>query len=58
MHSETAPVKGPLGLIPIAVTALFDDYRSVATVPIPAAMEAAGLLRCMNAQGVQLYVQR
>jgi hypothetical protein len=40
-ESETAPVKGPLGLIPIAVTALFDDYRPVASVPIPAAMEAA-----------------
>src|SRR5712672_2113549 len=40
-QSETAPVKGPLGLIPIAVTALFDDYRPVAAVSIPAAMEAA-----------------
>src|SRR5882757_81769 len=46
-QSETAPVKGPLGLIPIAVTALFDDYGPVAavsipaTVPVPAAREAA-----------------
>ena len=39
-QSETAPVKGPLGLIPIAVTA-FDDYCPVATVPIPAAVPAA-----------------
>src|SRR3981189_2490245 len=38
---ETAPVKGPLGLIPIAVTALFDDYRPVAAVSIPAAIPAA-----------------
>jgi hypothetical protein len=42
---ETAPVKGPLGLIPITVTALLDDYRpSVAAVPIPAAMEATVVL--------------
>jgi hypothetical protein len=40
-QSETAPVKGPLGLIPIAVTALFDDYRTVATVSVPAAIPAA-----------------
>ena len=37
-QSETAPVKGPLGLIPIAVTALFDDYRPVAAVSVPAAV--------------------
>jgi hypothetical protein len=40
-QSETAPVKGPLGLIPIVVTALFDDYRPVAAVSIPAAIPTA-----------------
>src|SRR5258707_12293538 len=40
-QSETAPVKGPLGLIPIAVTALFDDHRPVAAVSVPAAVPAA-----------------
>jgi hypothetical protein len=41
LQSETAPVKGPLGLIPIAVTALFDDYGPVAAVSVPAAIPAA-----------------
>src|SRR3981189_1300439 len=40
-QNETAPVKGPLGSIPIAVTALFDDYRPVAAVSVPAAIPAA-----------------
>jgi hypothetical protein len=53
-QSETAPVKGPLGLIPIAVTALFDDYRPVAaavSIPaaVPAAMEAAVVLTELGA---------
>jgi hypothetical protein len=37
---KTAPVRGPLGLIPIVVVA-FDDYPPVVTVPIEVAMEAA-----------------
>jgi hypothetical protein len=41
VQSETAPVKGPLGLIPITVAALFDDYRPVAAVSVPAAIPAA-----------------
>src|SRR4051794_18342463 len=43
LQSETAPVKGPLGLVPIAVTA-FDDDRAFAAVPVPAAMQAAVML--------------
>jgi hypothetical protein len=34
---KTAPVKGPLDLVPIAVTA-FDDHRPVAAISIPAAI--------------------
>src|SRR4051812_45135956 len=47
-QSETAPVKGPLGLIPIAVTAL-DDHRAFAAVPVPAAMQAAVVLTELGA---------
>src|SRR4051795_777870 len=47
-QSETAPVKGPLGLIPIAVTA-FDDHRAFAAVPVPAAMQAAVVLTELGA---------
>jgi hypothetical protein len=37
---KTAPVEGPLTLVPIVMTA-FDDYGPIAAVPIPAAMPAA-----------------
>src|SRR3979490_2881707 len=51
---ETAPVEGPLGLIPIAVTALFDDYRPVAAVPVPAAMEAAVVFTELGARAAKV----
>jgi hypothetical protein len=64
-QSETAPVKGPLGLIPIAsipiaVTALFDDYGPVAAVsvpaavPVPAAMEAAIVLTELGSRAAEV----
>src|SRR3954454_13040684 len=51
--SETAPVKGPLGLIPIAMTA-FDDDRAFAAVPVPAAMQAAVVLTELGARAAEV----